>query len=170
MEFDELLKSRYSCRKFNDKEVEQEKIDEIIKAASIAPTAVNMQPFKIFNVKSNEAKLALNESCKYTFGANNFLIVGYKNELGWTRKFDSRPFADVDASIVATYIMLKIKDLGLDTTWVGYFDEPKLKSLCPALNDYELIAIFPIGYAADDAEPSPRHYERKHINEITQTI
>lgn len=76
------------------------------------------------------------------------------------RPFDKKNFADVDASIAATHIMLAIEDLGLGTTWVAHFDAPKLKELFPEMADYELVAIFPVGYPAEDAAPSPRHTER----------
>ena len=76
----------------------------------------------------------------------------------------------MDAAIVATHMMLQTADLGLATTWVGHFDAPLLRQLCPEMKDYELIAIFPIGYAADDAEPSPRHTIRKTAEEMTAVL
>lgn len=168
MDFNELAKKRYSCRKFTDKKVPAELIQKIIETANAAPTAVNKQPIKIFNMATAEAKAAVAKATKYTFGADTFLVVGYNNKEGWVRPYDNRPFADVDASIVATHIMMEIKDLGLDTTWVGFFDAPLLKELCPAMKDYELIAIFPIGYAEDSeaGAPSPRHTVRKNIEDI----
>ena len=170
MDFFDLAKERYSCRSFSDKEVEQEKLDKIIEAANLAPTAVNKQPFKIFVFKSEESIKVLEQATRFTFGAKTFLMVGAKEDIGWTRKYDGRGFADVDASIVATFIMMQIKDLGLDTTWVGHFNAPLIKELIPSTKDYDLIAVFPIGYAALDAEPNPRHFERKSIEEIVENI
>ena len=66
--------------------------------------------------------------------------------------------------------MMDIADLGLSTTWVGYFDAPLLKSLCPEMADYDLIAIFPIGYAAEDGTPSPRHTVRKPLEEVLECL
>ena len=168
MDFKKLAEKRYSCRKFTDKKVEPELIKKIIETANAAPTAVNKQPVKIFNMTSKKAKEAMAKVTKFTFGADTFLVVGYKEADGWVRPFDNRPFADVDGSIVATHIMMEIKDLGLDTTWVGFFDAPLLKELCPELKEYELIAIFPIGYAEDSeaGAPSPRHTVRKDIKDI----
>ena len=166
MDFYELAQKRYSCRKFSDKPVEQEKIDKIIEVANLAPTAVNNQPFVIWNMKSDAAKEAIRQSTKCHFGANTFLVVGASKDLGWDREYDNHNFAEVDASIVATHMMLEIKELGLDTTWVGWFDAPKLQELMPKMKGYELIAVFPIGYAAEDAKPSIRHDERKRIKDI----
>lgn len=88
----------------------------------------------------------------------------------WVRAFDDRNFADVDASIAATHMMLRIYDLGLATTWVGHFDAPRLKQIYPEMRDYELIALFPVGYAAADSMSSPRHYQRKSPDEILQIL
>ena len=170
MEFDKLVEARYSCRKFSDKKVDPALIEEIIAVGNQAPTAVNKQPFKIFRMESAQAKEAIRATTRFHFDADNFLVVGYPKDQGWVRRSDSRPFADVDASIVGTYMMLKITDLGLGTTWVGYFDAPRLKELCPALADYDLIAIFPIGYPAEDAAPAEYHYVRKPIAEIAETL
>lgn len=172
MDFLELAKARYSCRKFSDRPVETEKIEKIIEAGIAAPTAVNTQPFRIWHMASSEAKEAIRSVTSYHFGADNFLVVGYNPQESWTRKFDSRNFADVDAAIVATHMMLEIQDLGLASTWVGHFDAPKLKALYPQMAGFDLIAIFPIGYAAEgqDGAPSPKHFVRKEKDQLVITL
>lgn len=168
MEFKELAKERYSCRKFSDREVENEKIEQIIQAGIDAPTAVNTQPFKIFVFDSKKSKKDLKNYTRFTFDADKFLLIGYKKEEGWTREFDKRNFADVDASIVATHMMLEITDLGLATTWVGHFNAPLLKENYPQMKDYELIALFPIGYPAEEA--SKKHFIRKAKEEVVEVL
>lgn len=171
MTFQELAEKRYSCRKFTEKKVEKELVEKIIKAGMAAPTAVNKQPYKIFWMESEQAKENIKKVTRFTFGADTFLLVVADENEGWVRKYDERKFADVDASIVATHMMLAIEDLGLATTWVGYFDAPLLKDLCPELKDYDLLAIFPIGYAAEDGgEPSERHYQRKEWDEVVKML
>lgn len=170
MEFKKLIEKRYSCRKFSSKKVEPELIEKIIEAGRIAPTAVNTQPLKIFWLNSEQAKDNIRQASSCTFGADQFLIVGYKEEQGWERSFDQRNFADIDAGIAATHMMLAIEDLGLSTTWVGYFDAPMLQSLYPQMKEYHLIALFPIGYAAEDAVPSERHFKRKSKEELVEIL
>lgn len=172
MDFLELAKARYSCRKFSDRPVEAEKIEKIIEAGIAAPTAVNTQPFRIWHMASPEAKDAIRSVTDYHFGAENFLVVGYNTEESWTRKFDARNFADVDAAIVATHMMLEIQDLGLASTWVGHFDAPKLQKLCPQMAGFQLIAIFPIGYAAEGQAggPAPKHFVRKDKEQLVITL
>ncbi len=170
MDFLELAKERYSCRKMNEKSVEKEKIEKILQAGILAPTATNAQPYKIWVVESEDAKKRLAEANRYIFGAEIFFIVGAKKDAAWVRKFDNHNFAEIDASIVATHMMLEITDLGLATTWVGHFDEPKLKEVMPELKDYELIAIFPVGYPAEDALPNERHNIRRSIEEAVDFV
>ena len=170
MKFNDLATARYSCRKMSDRKVDDVLVEQLIATANLAPTAVNKQPFKIFWMKSDKAKEAIHQVTRFTFGADTFLVVGSKKEEGWVRSFDNYSFADIDAGIVATHIMMDITDLGLATTWVGYFDAPLLKSLCPEMADYDLIAIFPIGYAAEDGGPSPRHSVRKPQEEVVECL
>lgn len=170
MDFKDLVEKRYSCRKMSSRKVDDKLIDRIIEVARKAPTAVNKQPFRVFWMKSDYAKEIVGRVTRFTFGAETFLLLGYKEEDGWVRSFDQRNFADVDASIVATHMMMEIADLGLATTWVGYFDAPLLQSICPETKGYELVALFPIGYAAEGDEPSARHYIRKEKEEILETL
>lgn len=170
MEFKQLIKERYSCRQFSDRVVEDNLIEQIIDAADTAPTAVNKQPVKIFWMKTTKAKEDIIRTTKFTFGAKDFLVVGYRQDEGWVRSYDGHTFAETDAAIVATHIMLQIANLGLATTWVGHFDASLLQSIYPSMKDYTLTAIFPIGYPAVNAEPSPSHFKRKEREEILEIL
>ena len=170
MTFKELAKRRYSCRKLAAKPVEQEKLDAIIEAGILAPTACNRQPFRIWVAKSPDAVKAIHEVSPYTFGAGVFLIVGAKRDEAWVRSSDKANFADVDATIVATHMMLAIEDQGLATTWVGSFDAPRLQELLPELAGFDLVAIFPVGYADPSAVPSPMHTKRKSVAELVRSL
>ena len=170
MSFLDLAKARYSCRNLTAKKIEPEKIDRILQAAIAAPTAVNKQPFKIWKVSSSAGIEKIKAVTKYTFGAEFFLVVGGKRETAWVRPFDKANFADVDASIVATHIMLAVQDEGLGTTWVGFFDAPKLQEIFTEMKDYDLVAIFPIGYPSEDAAPSNRHEVRRSVEELVAEL
>lgn len=161
MDFNTVIRQRYSCRSLSDRPVEQEKLDKIIAAARLAPTAVNRQPYRIFLMQSDDAVQAMQQVTTCTFGAGTFLVVGAKPQDAWVREFDGKNFAEVDGAIVATHMMLEIENQGLSTTWVGYFDAPKLQALYPQMAGYSLIAVFPVGYAAADGGPSPRHEQRR---------
>ncbi len=172
MDFLTLAKERYSCRKLTDKEIEPEKIERILQATIAAPTAKNLQPYKIWKVTSAESKEKIEQVAKFPFvkSVNLVFVVGVKKDGAFVRPFDNLNYAEIDGAIVATHLMLAVKAEGLDTTWVGMFDAPKLKELIPEMQDYELIAIFPVGYAAEDATPAARHNERRAISEAVSEI
>ena len=171
-DFLQLARERYSVRKFADREVEQVKIDKIVEAGIKAPTACNLQPFKIWVAKSKDAKNKINKANPFQFvhQAPVLIVVGAKEKEAWVRKFDNKNFADIDASIVATHIMLAIHDLGLGTTWIGHFDEKFLKEQFEDMQDYNLIAIFPVGYIADDCVPSDWHAKCRAKDEIIKEL
>ena len=166
------LKTRRSCRAYRPDPVEEEKLDKIIEAALAAPTAVNYQPVRLWSLRSEDAIEKFLSCTKFEFFKNisAVIVVGGKLDEAWVRPADKRCFADVDASIVATHIMLEIHDLGLGSTWIGHFDAPRLAGLFPDMGGCELIAAFPIGYLAEDCEPSPRHSQRRSRSELVKEL
>ncbi len=166
MNFFELARARYSCRKLTDAAIEPEKIDRILRAAIAAPTAKNAQSYTIWKIQSPEAFDKLKQVTPYTFGSALAFVVGAQKDGAFDRPFDKKNFAEIDAAIVATHLMLAIQDEGLGTTWVGWFDAPKLQELFPEMQGYELVAIFPVGYPAEDAKPHVRHEDRRPIEEV----
>ena len=169
-DFLQLAHDRYSVRAFSDRPVEAEKIDVLVDAAVAAPTAVNKQPWHLWVVESPEAVERLSGLTRFSFGARVILMLGAAPDEAWVRKYDGRNFADVDASIVGTHIMLAAHDLGLDTTWVGHFDAPAVHEAFPETEGYDLVALFPIGYPADGAEPAAKHFERRGASELVTRV
>lgn len=163
--FYELMKKRYSCRSFTQKEVEQEKIDLILEVARLAPTAVNYQPQRILVINGKEKLSRLSECTKYGWNAPIVMIVCYDKNTSWKRKFDGHDEGIVDASIVTTLMMMEIVDLGLGTTWIGSFDPQKVRTVYNIPDNYEIVSILPIGYPSEDSTPRGKHYERKNIEE-----
>lgn len=115
-DFLQLARDRYSCRDLSDKPVEAEKIDALVDAAVAAPTAVDRQPWHLWVVTDPGAVARLCACTRFSFGARVILMLGARADEAWVRKYDGRNFADVDASIVGTHIMLAAHDLGLGTT------------------------------------------------------
>lgn len=169
MDFLQLAKERYSCRKLTG-EVSDDQIAAILEAARVAPTAKNLQPVKVWVMRSDEAVANIHAVTTCTFGAGTFFVIGAKRADAWVRPFDGANFADIDGTIVATHMMLEIQALGLGTTWVGFFDAPKLQGIYPEMADYDLVAIFPVGTPAPDAVPAPRHAEYKPDDELFKQL
>ena len=170
MNFNELSKSRYSCRKFSDKAVEKEKIDYILKAAQLAPTAVNLQPQRIYVIESKEALAKVDSCTKYGFNAPLNFLVCYDTETSWKRGCDGEDFGSIDASIIITHMMLAATEQGLGTTWVGSFDPAKTREVFSLPENIIPISFLPTGYPAADAHPSHLHDKRKDIEDTVEFI
>ncbi|MBQ3283545.1 MAG: nitroreductase family protein [Atopobiaceae bacterium] len=168
--FLELAHDRFSCRKYSDQPVEPEMIDAIIEAGIVAPTAVNYQPVRIWRFDTPEALTKVRACTEKHYDAPVILAVGGLPDEAWVRPSDGKNYAIVDASIVGTHMMLAAHDLGLRSVWVGWFDSPALKSAFPEMEPYEMVALFPIGYAAEDAKPSPRHTQYKPYEELVHRL
>lgn len=165
MNFLQLAKERYSVRSFSEKKVEQDKIDDILEAGRIAPTAVNKQPQRILVINEPEQLAKLKECTPYHFNAPLAFLVCYDKSLSWQRDYDEREMGYIDASIVACHIMLQITAVGLGSTWVGHFDPVKIKELYQIPDNYIPIALFPTGYLSDKSKPSHLHEERLELSE-----
>lgn len=162
MNFNELAKSRFSCRKFDSKTVEQEKIDIILDTALNAPTAVNKQPQRILVLTDKEKLERLNDCTKYGFNAPLCFAVCYDKSKAYNRGYDGKNSAEIDASIVTTHMMLQAQDLGLGTTWVMAFNPTAARQCFNIPDELEILALLPTGYPAKDVEISPLH--SKHID------
>lgn len=172
-DFSQLARERFSARRFDPaREVSEEQIAKIVKAGLDAPTAVNFQPIKIWTVKSPEAKEKLLSATKMKFigDAPVIFIVGGKADGAWVRPFDEKNFAEVDAAIVATHMMLEIHDLGLGSTWIGHFDVNAVHELFPQTAEYSLVALLPAAYMAADCVPSDRHLKSKPESELVEVL
>ena len=170
MEFNKVLNRRYSCRAFAAKGVEQEKVDRILEAGRIAPTAVNKQPVHIWAVSRGDVLEAIKGSTRSNYGAPLILVVGCCPAEAWVRRYDGKNGAEVDAAIVATYLMLAAENEGLATLWVGSFDPALLRDLLPGAEGYELVAMINVGYPAAGCEPSAMHGVRKPVGELVTRV
>ena len=125
MEFNTVLHRRYSCRAFSPTPIEQEKVDRILEAGRIAPTAVNKQPVHLWAISDPGTLEAIKGVTRSNYGAPLILVVGCRPADAWVRRYDGKNGAEVDASIVATYLMLAAENEGLATLWVGSFRLPR---------------------------------------------
>ena len=155
MDFFELVRERYSCRKYTNEPVTQEQIDAILEAARVAPTAANRQPIHVWVVRSPEALAKIDGATQYRYGAPVVFIVGCKQADAWVRKYDGKNGAEVDAAIVGTHLMLAASALGLGNVWVGSFDPARISASFPETAGYEPICLFPVGHPA--AGPGANH-------------
>lgn len=171
MEFIELAKSRYSVRSFSEKQIEDEKLNKILEAAKISPTAANKQPQKIYVLHSEHALRQINSVCQCIFGAPTVLLIVADKTQTWKNPFsENYNTADIDCSIVCTHLMLQAWELGIGSCWVGYFDLARVERAMELPENEKLVAILPIGYPAENSKPSPMHYFRKELNQTVKYL
>lgn len=170
MDFLDLAAQRYSVRKFLDRPVEKETIEQILKAGHLAPTACNLQPQKIFVLESTQAMEKLRACTKCHFDAPMAMLVCCDKRLSWKRKFDGKDSGEIDASIVTTHMMLAAAALGVGTTWVMYFDAQAVRERFALEEDVEPVAILVMGYPAPDAQPYPGHGQFRPAQEIVKIL
>ncbi len=171
MEFLELAKSRYSVRYFSNKQIENEKLNKILEAAKISPTAANKQPQKIYVLQSQQALQQINTVCKCIFGAPTVLLIVADEMETWKNPFSTNyNTGDIDCSIVCTHLMLQAWELGIGSCWVGYFDLAQVNKAMKLPDNEKIVAILPIGYPSDNAKPSPMHYARKDVDQIVKYL
>lgn len=159
-DFFELAENRYSVRKYKAQPVEPEKIARILDAGRLAPTAHNNQPqrIKVITAADELEKMDICTRCR--FGAPAALLICYDKDAVWTRPFDGADSGEVDSSIITTFMMMEAQQLGLGSCWVMYFDPAKTKEQFDLPENIVPVAFLPLGYPADDAEPSPMHGKR----------
>ncbi len=165
MEFKEVIKKRYSCKKYSDRQVEEEKLNAILEAGRLAPTAKNLQEQHIYVIRSAEglAKIDATTPCRY--GAPTVLVVAFDKENVFTYPGEKRDSGIEDATIVATHMILAAADEGVDSCWLNFLDPEKLAADLGLPENEEILMVMDLGYAAEGAGPLPNHFSRKPLEE-----
>ncbi len=175
MNFIDIAKNRQSCRNYDStKSVEQEKIDAILQAARLAPSACNSQPYHITVCKGEKAKqlaLAAQKTGlnKFARDANVMLVISEKSQgvtASRAAKLMDNDYRSIDIGIVSAYITAQATAQGLGTCIIGWFDENKAKQICGIKDKIRLIIT--LGYA--NRSDSLRNKSRKSLDELVTTI
>ena len=141
MDVFEAICRRKSIRAYESTPIPDEKINKILEAARLAPSAGNIQPWHFIVVKDEEKrkKLARGMFAKFLIDAP-VVIVGCGNMKS------SPKWHTVDVSIAMEHMVLEATELGLGTCWVGSFNEEEVKELLKIPEDYKVVALLAIGY------------------------
>ncbi len=167
MDYFDLIRQRESMREFQDKEVSQEQLDAILETIQLAPSAGNLQAFKVAVVRDKEVMKELGERSfsgqDFTSASVMLVFCAWPDESA--QKYEDRGrelFSVQDATIACAHAQLAAQALGLSSVWVGAIDEPvtqEILQLDPALRP---VAVLPIGYAHGEA----REHDHKPLDEI----
>jgi nitroreductase len=165
MDFSELIRKRYSVRAYRPDPVPEDKLQQVLEAGRLAPTAANRQPFQIIVLRTagREEELLRVYHREWLVDAPIVLGVCAVASSAWVR-MDGKVYADVDATIVMDHLVLAATDLGLGTCWIADFDPQAARQVLRLPDGVEPIAFTPLGYAA--AEPGTR--VRKPLSDLVR--
>mgnify|MGYP004614672819 CR=1 FL=1 len=166
MSFIEIAKKRYSVRSYKKQKVEKEKLEKILEAAHVAPTAANLQPIHLVVVQEEEGLAKVNKAAN-TYGAPLVIIACADHKKAWVRPFDHKKTTDIDASILTDHMMLQATELGLGSVWICYFKPDVLMKELQLPEGLEPINILAIGYSDEEPQSAERHEKmRMSLNEL----
>lgn len=170
MEFPELVQRRRSVRRYSAEPVDPNALERILRAATRAPSAGNLQAYRIVVVRSAEGRRALAEAS----GGQEFLeqapldLVFFADPDRSAERYGRRGaslYAVQDATIAAAFAVLAATHEGLSTVWVGAFDEAKVRTLCGEARRRP-VAVVPVGHGTEEPLESPRRDPREMIREV----
>ena len=165
MEFKEVIKNRYSCKKYSDRQVESEKLTAILEAGRLAPTAKNLQEQHVYVLQSAEALAKIDAVTPCRYGAPTVLVVAFDSNNVFTYPGGKRDSGVEDATIVATHLILAAADEGVDSCWINFLDPEKLAEALGLPENEEVLMVLDLGYAAEGAGPLANHESRKDLSE-----
>lgn len=163
MSFLELAKNRYSERNFDSRPIEQEKIDKIIEAGRIVPTACNYQPQRFYILKSAEALAKAKTVTPFTYNAPLMILVCYDMNTVWKQPHDryyrNYNSGEQDASIAATTMMYEAEELGVHTIWIRGFDSKSVVDTFGLPDNIIPVMMMGLGYPNEKSKPHAWHFK-----------
>ncbi len=175
MDFLEIARQRQSCRSYEErKPVEQEKLDAILEAVRLAPSACNGQPYHITVCRGNAAQeVAL--ACR-GLGMNKFaaqapvlLVISeepYIKSAAMGAKVKNNDYRSIDIGIAVAYLTAEAEAQGLSTCILGWLDDAKIREICHL--KYPVRLVVTLGYAKE-GDPL-RNKKRKEISELVSEV
>jgi nitroreductase len=166
MEYSELIAARYSVRAYRPDPVEDEKLQAVLEAARLAPTAANRQPIQLIVMHTAGREEQIGKIYRRPWFVQAPLVIGVCaiSSLAWVRESDRFNARLIDAAIVADHLILAAADLGLGTCWVAAFNVEAARGVLGLPDEAEPVIFTPLGYPAD--QPGPKI--RKPLSELVR--
>ena len=176
MDFLEIAKLRQSCRAYDEtKQVEQEKLDAILEAAQLAPSACNGQPYR-FTVCRGEAAREVALATRGMGGMNKFAVqapvmivvseMPYVKSAALGAKVKGNDYRSIDIGITTAYLTAEATAQGLSTCILGWLDDAKIRKICNL--EYPARLVITLGYAKEG--DVPRKKVRKDISVLVHFV
>ena len=166
MEYSELIATRYSVRAYRPAPVEDEKLQVVLEAARLAPTAANRQPIQIIVMHTAERKEEIGKIYRRPWFVQAPIVIAVCaiSSQAWVRESDRFNARLIDAAIVADHFILEATNQGLGTCWIAAFNVEAARSVLGLPDEAEPVIFTPLGYPADQPDPK----ERKPLQELVR--
>lgn len=165
MEFTDVITGRYSCKRFDNRQIDPAQLEAILEAGRVAPTAKNLQEQHVYVLQSDEALATIDELTPCRYGAPTVLLVAFDAGNVFTYPGGARDSGIEDATIVATHMLLAAYNQGVDSCWVNNVDPAALKERFGLPENEEVLMLLDLGYAAEGAGPLANHASRKPLEQ-----
>ncbi len=170
MDFSEVIKNRFSCKKFDGRPIKEEHLAAVLEAGRAAPTAKNLQEQHVYVVRSEENLAKLDKATPCRYGAGTVLVVAFDTDNVFTYPGGTRDSGIEDATIVATHMVLAAANAGADSCWINNFDPRTVKRELALPDNEEVLMLLDLGYAAEGVQPLENHFKRKALDETVTYI
>jgi nitroreductase len=164
MTVQEAIRTRKSVREFTNAPVEKDKLDRVLEAARLAPSARNLQEWRILVVTDADRRAALIEAAGgQSFVGKAPVVLICCAETDHHRMHCGLKSYPIDVAIAIDHMTLAAVEEGLGTCWIGKFDPAAVRAVCNIPDEIEVVQLLPLGYPAD---PAPAGKKRKTIEEF----
>ena len=166
MEYSELITKRYSVRAYRSDPVEEEKLQAVLEAARLAPTAANRQPIQLVVMHTAGREQEIGQIYHKAWFVQAPLVIGVCaiSSQAWVRESDRFNARLIDAAIVADHLILEATNQGLGTCWIAAFNVAAARNVLGLTDEAEPVIFTPLGYPAD--QPGPK--TRKPLSELVR--
>jgi len=151
MEYSELIAARYSVRAYRPDPVEDEKLQTVLEAARLAPTAANRQPIQLIVMRTAGREEEIKKIYRRSWFVQAPLVIAVCtiSSQAWVRESDKFNARLIDAAIVADHLILAATNLGLGTCWIAAFNVEAARAVLQLPDEVEPVIFTPLGYPAD---------------------
>ncbi len=174
MEFKDLALQRFSERRYDPRPIEQDKLEQILEAGRIAPTACNYQPQRFLLIRSEEARAKLRSITRFHYNSPMAVLVCYDKDVVWRNPYD-RLYKDYnsgeqDASIAAASMMFEAFDIGVHSVWVRDFDSKAVIEAFEIPDNLVPVMILVLGYPGEGSKPNAWHFKKRPIEDFVKEL
>jgi nitroreductase len=167
--FNTLARQRFSSRKYLNQPVEEDKLIKVLEAGRIAPSAANKQPWIFYVIRDDKNRSTISSAYHRDWlkHAPVIIVACADHTKAWIRS-DGKDHCNIDLAIAIDHMTLQAAELGLATCWICNFNPVRCKEILNLPDHMEPVAIIPLAYPEDSADPNRHITARKPLSDIVR--